>query len=72
MKTRSINAIKFNTFQRTLRNTLILPRWDENGFCHSYVINMALQQVTNYENNNKYGKNQKFSRKLRDDSVGAI
>ena len=43
-KTRSINAIKFNNFQRKPVNTL--NWWDDKVFYHSYFTNEPLQHVT--------------------------
>ena len=45
-----------------------MPRWDKNNICLPKVINKILQQITDYEKNNKYSQNQKNQEK----SVGAI
>ena len=31
-----------------------MPRWDDNDVWHPKVINKTLQQINDYENNNKY------------------
>ena len=63
-KTRSINAITFNSFQRKPVKTLNC--WDDKVVCHSHVINKPLELAIDYENNNKStntGKNQQVRRK---------
>ena len=37
-----------------------MPPWDKHDAFQSLVINMSLQQVSDYENNNKYRKNPKI------------
>ena len=37
-----------------------MPRSDGNIICHAEVISQALEQVTDYENNNRYRQNPKF------------
>ena len=69
-KTRSINAINFNSFQRKPVNTL--NWWDYKVARHSCFINNLLQDVIDYENNNKLSENEKFSRKVPAENVEAI
>ena len=59
-KTRSINAIKFNSFQRKPVNAL--NWWDDKIVCRSYFINKPLPHVIDYENNNKYSRNRRKCR----------
>ena len=33
-----------------------MPRWDKNDVCHPNGINKSLQQITDYENNNKFSQ----------------
>ena len=50
-----------------------MPRWDNKFVCQSYFINKTLEQVNDYENNNRErGKNHKFSRKVPEENAGAI
>ena len=38
-----------------------MPRWDNKCVCHSNFINQTLQQIIDYENNNKDRKKPKNS-----------
>ena len=50
-----------------------MSRCDNKDVCHSNIINKTIQNVIDYENNNKYKQNKKkFSGKLREEIVEAI
>ena len=40
-----------------------MPRWDNNNVCHPNGINKKLQQITDYEINNKCSQNPKIQEK---------
>ena len=40
-----------------------MPLWDNNDVCHPKVISKTLQQITDYENNNKISQNPKIQEK---------
>ena len=61
-KTGSIKDIKFNSFQRKPMNTLNYASMRQQGclsFLRRQVISKTLQQVIEYENNNKDKQNPK-------------
>ena len=78
-ETGSINAIKLNCFQRMPikahdGSITLTPRWDDKDICHGQVIdtirhyNKSLTKKTTTNT----GRNKKFSRKVREESVEAI
>ena len=56
----SFNSTDFNGHQY-IRSTM--PRWDKNNVCHPNRMNKTLQQISDYENNNKYSQNSKIQEK---------
>ena len=59
-KTRSINAIKFNSFQRKLTNTLSYASMKQQG-CLLFINHQYdIKKVIDNENNKKYRQNLKI------------
>ena len=40
-----------------------MPRWNDNNVCLPTVINKTLQQIADFDNNNKYSQNPKNQEK---------
>ena len=49
-----------------------MPPWDNKFVCQSYLVNKILKQAIEDETTKKTGNNQKFSKKLPEESVEAI
>ena len=72
LKTHGINVIKINSFQWKQLKTLNYAKMWQKKICCPKIINKRLQHVIDYENNNNYRLKQKFSEKVRQESVEVI
>ena len=67
-----LTGIKFSSSRRKSVNTLDKPQWEVNNDCHTCLIIRYHNKYYDYENNDKYSQLQKYSRKVREESVEAI